>query len=200
MPVTLLGPLRDKQPGSWSSSRAEGSHPALPLGAISPAGMPLEAVPAPGRNKIKSPQRSPSQYPLLLLWASLLPGPVPGQLRWSRGQGAGSLEGRAHGWSRCSDPLPSAPLNPATDASRVPRSRRLPPPHPAQQVLSQSHTRSGSSTKLCSSSGGPPWLLGGLLGFWRASLASGIRHFPAVRMDTQMRMPCSSSSRWPWWG
>ena len=89
-----------RSPGSWSSSRAEGSHPALPLGAISPAGMPPEAVPAPGRNKIKSPQRSPSQYPLLLLWASLLSGPVPGQVRWSRGQEAGSLGGGAHCWSR----------------------------------------------------------------------------------------------------
>ena len=36
-----------RSPGSWSSSRADGSHPALPLGVISPAGISPAAAAGP---------------------------------------------------------------------------------------------------------------------------------------------------------
>lgn len=141
-------------------------------------------------------ERSPAQASLLLLWASLLPGPVPGQLGWVQGQGAGSLEGRAHGWSRCSDPLPSAPLNPATDASRVPRSRRLPPTllH-SRSLLSLTHAPAAAPSCV-PLLGGLPWLLRGLL-WLLGALASGIHHFLLSdghsHEDAVLIHP-----RWPW--
>ena len=53
------------------------------------------AAPGPGQGQGGASQRTHFQSSLLLLWASLLPGPIPGQLRCFRGQGAGSLEGGA---------------------------------------------------------------------------------------------------------
>lgn len=57
MPLTLWGPLRDKQPGTQRSSRAGGSHIARCGWAIAPAQMSPAAAPAQPVLRSQSPSR-----------------------------------------------------------------------------------------------------------------------------------------------
>lgn len=64
-----------RSPGPWISSRAEVSHPALPLRAIAPGRMSPAAAPGPGKDRVRPPQGIPSRCPLLLCASPLLVQP-----------------------------------------------------------------------------------------------------------------------------
>ena len=103
----------------------------------------------------------------MLLWASLLPGPVLGQVRWSRGQEAGSLGGGQHGWSRARTRCPQLLSVQRLDTCRAPRSGRLTLlAQPTADSLSVSHAHPQSRNKLGSSSVAHPRPLRCVISLW----------------------------------
>lgn len=141
MPVTLLGQLRDKQPGTWSSSSAKGSHLALPLGVISPAGMAPAAAPGPGQGQGQASSEQPIPIPTsapLGLSASWF-RPRSGQM--VQGAGGRKLRGGALGWSWARTRFPQLRSAQRLDTCRAPRSGRLAPPHPTHSRSSFGLTR-----------------------------------------------------------
>ena len=125
-------------PGTFSPSPRKGSAAHLgpvaatelkaatrpcPSGSLPQQGWHLQRRQAPGRDRVRRPQSSPSPSLLLLLRTSVLPGPV-------QGAGGRKLRGRRTRTGRCKDLLPSAPLNQGLDTYRDSSSGRLPPPHP----------------------------------------------------------------------
>ena len=159
-------------PGSWSSSRDEGSHPALTLGVISPEGMPPAAAPGPGQGQNQTSSEEslpvPTSAPLGLSasWSS------PGSRQMVQGSGGRKFRGRGTQLVRGKDPLTSAPLSPATRQVPGPSIREADPPRPTHSRSSLSLTRPSTEQEQA-----------GFL-FRGTSPPSAMHHFVVVRMGS----------------